>query len=212
MASYEWSETQYSSRERYTNCSKTARESLRDSEGLYARAMAVLHCIEAQGLNLAIFLWAISWNNVHLVKDATARCARTALMNSEELPEILKNWYRPPRKHGTGTRTQAAHETITSFALELTCSTLDEEMSALADIMSLPQEELSEEALLSIRWKALVSDVQETAPAMWKLFRHAAYTPLQDARNTIKNPDSVHSPFTLLHQKYAYSTRLSLPS
>ena len=127
---------------------------MRDSEDLYTCAMAVLDCIEEQGLNLAIFLWAISWNNLQLVKDATARCARTALMNSEELPEILKNWHKPPRKHGDGIRTQAAHGIITTFALGIACNTIDEEMSALVDIMSLLQEELSEDALLSIRWKA----------------------------------------------------------
>ena len=64
---------------------------MRGSKDLYTHAMAVLDCIEEQGLNLVIFLWAISWNNLQLVKNATAWCARTALMNSEELPEILKN-------------------------------------------------------------------------------------------------------------------------
>jgi hypothetical protein len=134
-------------------------------------------------------------------------------MNSEELLEILKNWHRPPRKHGAGTRTQAAHGTMAAFALGITCNTLDEEMSALADIMSLPQEDLSEEVLLSIRWKAHVSDIQETAPTMWKLFRHAAYTPLQDSRNTIKNPDSVSSICMLSLCRHLYWTtgRSSLP-
>ena len=75
-----------------------------------------------------------------------------------------------------------------------TFATIDEEMSVLVDIMSLPQEELSKDALLSIHRKALISDVQRTAPTMWKLFQHATYTLLQDSRNTIKDPDSVCSP------------------
>jgi len=198
-------------RDSFANCSKAERDSLGDSVDLYARAMAVLGCIEEQGLTLAIFLWVISWNNVHLIKDNTARHAHTALMNSEELPGILKNWYKPPRKHNSGVRTQAAHEVMTGFALGITFGILDNEISALANIMSLPQEHLSEETLLSIHWKELISDVQEMALTTWRIFRHTAYTPLQDSRNTIKDPDSVGHILYYNHVYILYYTRLSLP-
>jgi hypothetical protein len=154
--------------------------------------------MDDHGLNLTLFLWAISWNNKPLVQNGVARFARTSLMVSDELPDILKNWHQPPRQHNAGIRTKAAQQAMTDWALDTISETLDREMTALTDLMSLPQDELSEEALLSIHWKDLISDVQEVAPTSWKLFRHAAYTPQQDARNTQKNPDSVRERYCLL--------------
>jgi hypothetical protein len=154
--------------------------------------------MDDHSLNLTLFLWAISWNNKPLVQNGVARFARTSLMVSNELPDILKNWHQPPCQHNAGIRTKAAQQAMTDWALDTICEALDREMMALTDLMSLPQDELSEEALLSIHWKDLISDVQEVAPTSWKLFRHAAYTPQQDACNTQKNPDSVRERYCLL--------------
>lgn len=188
---------------------KSRRESLHDPEDLCARVLVVLKCIEEQGLNLTLFLWALSWNNKPLIQDGTARFARTSLMVSDELPQILRNWHQPPRQHNAGIRTKAAQHAMSEWALDTICDTLDRELTTVADLLSLPQEELSEEALLSIHWKDLISEVQEAAPITWKLFRHAAYTPRQDVRNTLKNPDSVGAQPSLLSTEYYHSTRSS---
>ena len=48
-----------------------------------------------------------------------------------------------------------------------------------------------EETLLDISFKMLVPEVQNATPIFWKILRHAVYTPVQEARNTLKDPDPV---------------------
>ena len=63
----------------------------------------ILSHISRAGLTLGSFLHAVSWGDAGCVRDPQIRAARTALMNSPELPVILKNWWMPPRqKHGYG--------------------------------------------------------------------------------------------------------------
>jgi hypothetical protein len=152
-------------------------------------------------INLPILLWAISWNVPELVSDPKVSAERTALMLSNELPGILAHWCHPPQKHGLGIRTKAAYESMNKFALESVLELVDNEMGALKDVLSSPQTELSEGALLSIKWKDLMASVCHKAPTTWALFCHAAYTPKQESRNTIKNPDTVSCLHchTLLH-------------
>jgi len=55
-----------------------------------------LHYMQSQGLNLPLFLHALSWGNENCILDEQVQYARTSLMVSEELPEILERWYCPP--------------------------------------------------------------------------------------------------------------------
>jgi len=115
--------------------------------------------MDTQSLNLPLFLWALSWNDDNLIKNSKAHFARTALMVSDELPTILENWHKPPCAHGQGIRTKAAKKAMTDWALGMICEKVDDEMQTIKDLMSLPQEEISEESLLSICWGELISDV-----------------------------------------------------
>ena len=161
--------------------------------------------MKTQDINLPILLWAISWNVPELISDPDVSAERTALMVSTELPQILACWHTPPRRHNTGIRTKGARDVMDRFALETVSSTVSREMEALKPIVTSPQEELSEESLLSIKWKDMIDRVNRTAPVMWKLFRQAACTSKQDSRNTVKNPDAV----SLFYSKiYNILTRL----
>ena len=60
-------------------------------------------------INLAILVWAISWNVEDLINHKAVVFERTSLMLSEELPQILRNWLKPPRQHSAGIRTKKPH-------------------------------------------------------------------------------------------------------
>ena len=108
-------------------------------------------------------------------------------MISEELPGILTHWHQPPRQHNAGVRTKAAKIAMTNWALETLCDTVDDELLDLGPTMQLPQEDLSEEALLDIRIQDMIPEVQANAPVLWKLVSNLACTQKQLCRNKNKN-------------------------
>jgi len=167
------------------------RKFLDNSGDISNRVLQVLALMDALHINLPLFLWAISWNVPELTSDHQVRFARTALMVSDELPGILAHWHRPPRSHGQGIRTKAARKALNDWAVEIICETLDDELSILKSTMSLPQQDLSEEVLLSISWKEMIQEVKAKAPMLWKLFRYTMCTPRQQQRNQSKDPDAV---------------------
>jgi hypothetical protein len=153
--------------------------------------LQVLDLMDTLHLNLPLFLWAISWNVPKLTADTHVRFARMALMVSDELPGILAHWHQPPHSHGQGIRTKAAKKSLNDWALDTICETLDNELAMLKLTMSLSQQDLSEEALLSISWKDMLLEVKSMALTLWKLFRYTLYTPRQQQRNQSKDPDAV---------------------
>ena len=171
-----------------------------DNQSLIDSVCLVIDFMKSVNINLPIFLWAISWNIEELSSDLNVAAERTALMHSDELPGILAHWRRPPRKHSSGVRTKGAYDAINKFALESVLELVESEMgaSALDNILSSPQDELSEESLLSVKWDDVMASVRCEAPTTWAVFRHAAYTQRQEYRNTVKNPDTV-SHITLSH-------------
>jgi hypothetical protein len=162
-------------------------------EALVERVTSVLDFMRSAGLNLPILLWAISWNVPELVSEPQVIAERTALMISEELPGILAHWRRPPRRHNAGVRTKAAYDTMNNFALETVCELIGKEINALGDVLASPQDELSEDGLLSIKWGDIAAEVNQTAPTTWRLLRHVAYVSKQESRNKLKSPDTVRA-------------------
>jgi hypothetical protein len=77
---------------------------------------------------------------------------------------------------------------LTGWTLDLLLEKVNHEMKSVGNILDYTKESLCEETLLDISFEALVPKVQEAAPIFWKILRHAAYTPAQEARNTTKDP------------------------
>jgi hypothetical protein len=67
---------------------------------LVEKVVKVLDGMEDLGINLTIFLDALSWGDAACISNATVRYARTGLMKSKELPLILHRWWKPPRAAG----------------------------------------------------------------------------------------------------------------
>ncbi|KAI0071976.1 hypothetical protein K474DRAFT_1668395 [Panus rudis PR-1116 ss-1] len=164
------------------------------TEELRTRVLNVLDYMDKQDLNLPLLLWELFWNNDELYSDDKARYARTELMLSEEFEQLLRLWHKPTRFHNKGVKTRAAYDVLETFVKETLSYEIDDEMKKVANAMHSPQEDLSEQYLLSIKWEECIAQVQVLAPRLWGLLRHAAYTPQQDERNSMKSPDSVCDP------------------
>ncbi|PSS06545.1 hypothetical protein PHLCEN_2v3675 [Hermanssonia centrifuga] len=152
---------------------------------------AIRYMADNLKLDITLLLFYISWNLPETTEDKVIQYARTALMWSDELPSIIKNWHRPPRKHGVGVRTKAASTALESWAEEITKRKINEEMRLLGPYMRLKPSEISPENLLSITMADTIQTVQTHAPTMWSLCRSASYTPIQEMKNAKKNPDLV---------------------
>jgi hypothetical protein len=159
----------------------------------------VLNYMKTQALDLTTFLYYISWTIPETTTDSTIKFARTALMWSEELPEILENWYCPSREHGRGIRTQAGRQAMDRWAIDAVKRRMNREMRSIKHLFISPQGNLSEENLLSIDIAELCLAVQFHAPTVWSIFHSATQTPQQEAKNTFKNTDLVCVQFTSLY-------------
>ena len=155
------------------------------------RCVNVLNFMKSEGLDLTTFLWHISWNNPEAVADKTIQYARTGLMWSTQLPEILENWYRPPRQHGRGVRTKAARAVMDRWAVDAVKRRMNREMRAIRPHFTSPQQELSEETLLEVDIEGIMAAVKCDAPTVWSIFHSASWTPQQEKRNKVKSTDMV---------------------
>lgn len=173
---------------------------------LTERVLDVLACLKENCLNVPLFLWALLWGWPDLVPNKEAKWARTALMLSDELPQIIEYMHHPPRKHSRGVRTQSGKHTFNKVALGIIQKNITKEMRALTPLMRPASDEISEENFLSIRPSTMISDVKRTAPTLWSLLRCAALTPRQEKRNTKKCPDLVRS---ILYREFALITMVS---
>jgi hypothetical protein len=171
--------------------SQNQRRFLQESGLLTERVLAVLDCMRENDIDLINILWAISWNVEGLSGHPSVVLNRTSVLISDDLPQILHKWLNPPRSHASGARTKAIRENIKAWALETVLETLDGELKCLKKVMKSKPSELTEAALLDIKLQDMIDEVSTTAPVLWKTLRHVAYTPLQDIRNTMKNPDPV---------------------
>jgi hypothetical protein len=144
------------------------------------------------GINVPIFLDALSWGDAGCIQDAKVRYARSSLMNSKELPHILRCWWRPPRSAGKNKRARGAGPTMESFAAECTQHILNWELEAIATYLVSPMgEDITEETLTSLVFSEVIEDMKNDALTLWQLLRTMAYIPDQQKQNTEKNPDKV---------------------
>ncbi|KAF4584860.1 hypothetical protein EYR40_001679 [Pleurotus pulmonarius] len=88
-----------------------------DPETLLPVVLQTLELWKSSGIDLSIFLHAVSWGDNKCRTNPIVRYARTSLMKSIELPVILRNWEMPPRTGSKGKRASAAKEAINEFVV-----------------------------------------------------------------------------------------------
>ncbi|KAF9537692.1 hypothetical protein CPC08DRAFT_808667 [Agrocybe pediades] len=164
------------------------------SDEILSKVLDVLNCIASNGLDLPLFLDAVSWGSPDCHSHRTVQYARTALLASDELLGILQRWYKPPRRanEGRGRRPTGARETLHKFAFSCILDKVDEEMHTSAHLFASPSTELSEKHLLSLDFQDLQDKVQVDAPVLWKIIKHAATSQRKEVPVQKKNnPDLV---------------------
>jgi hypothetical protein len=149
--------------------------------------------LASKGLTLAKFLHCISWGDSACVADNQIRAARTALMNSTELPLILHNWWKPPQSTAScKSRSKAAHPAMEVFTSKCHSETLEHELEAVS-VLFKTSDDVSEEFFTGTFFEHLVAEIQELAPSLWSVMQQLMYTKKQVQRNTSKNPNKVKS-------------------
>ncbi|KAJ7512820.1 hypothetical protein B0H11DRAFT_1787546 [Mycena galericulata] len=161
-----------------------------------SRAQAILRVLQfmdAQGLNLANLLDGISWGDQDCTANAKIRNERTRLLNSTELPGILRRWWKPPRPPlGKKARPKGARVPMQNFAFECTQTVLEEEIEHLEKLFKSPVgEDIKEEHLTSISFHKMVARVKSLAPNLWALLFRLARSQSQQVRNPTKKPENM---------------------
>lgn len=145
-------------------------------------------------LDLTSYLWYVTnWQLKETVADRALQSSRAGLMKSDQLGQLLRTWHRPPRRHSGGVSTTAAKATLEAFAVETVQRMINDEMREIAPILTSPAGELSEESLL-FDISAVGEQMKAKAPTFFSILRSACYTPRQERRNKLKNPDPVRQP------------------
>ncbi|TDL17180.1 hypothetical protein BD410DRAFT_843808 [Rickenella mellea] len=143
------------------------------------------------GLDLPILLDAVLWGDENCRQSDKIRYHRTALMVSDELPQILARCYKPPRPHGKGKKAKGGKRSLEEFAIQCVEKAINREMNAIAHLMKSPPSDLTTESLTDIKFDDIISALKAPTgcPILWRLLRAANYCKRQDARNTSKSPD-----------------------
>lgn len=146
------------------------------------KVRATLFFMEEQGINLPIFLDALSWGDTGCSSDHKIRYARTSLMVSTELPGILSRWYNPPRRshQKRGKRPAGARAKLLNFAVAVVADRVDKELKLSASLFLSPPEDFSQESITSVNFNKLGVAVLEKAPITWQIFHRAAYSQKQE--------------------------------
>lgn len=160
------------------------------------RAVTVLRILtfmDGHNMTLADFLDAISWGDPHCTLNAKIRNERTILLNSPELPGILRRWWKPPRpRKGKKARPKRARDVMQKFALESAQQVLEEELELLMELFKSPAgNDIKEDHLTGVSFSKMVAQVQKIAPNLWACLFRLARSASQQARNPQKKPANV---------------------
>lgn len=163
-----------------------------DPNNLFSTVKDTLALWKSRGINLPLFLDAVSWGDEACISDPQVRYARTALMVSDELPGIMDRWHRPPRSSTHfGRRAKSGSSRMKDFAQKCVNDMIETEMKATAYDFTSPPHVLSKETLTSFDVNALKVSVKQRAPTLWHLLRRAAHDKKWRHQHVHKDPDTV---------------------
>lgn len=163
-----------------------------DMKNIAIRVRSILDHIETVGLDLPIFLDAVCWGNGHLVANGRAKSERSALMNSQELPQILERWEK---------RSPRASAVLKSHALSIIKTAVDAEMESVVLELTTADEELGEEALLSITQQEMLSKIKPMAGTLWEILDSSTTRKTKSRNKYQHNPQKVRND-TIMKRKY----------
>jgi hypothetical protein len=149
------------------------RNAIGGDDDLKTRVSAVLKCIDEVGLDLPIFLDALSWGCSAVTEDSVAKYQRSLLMNSVELPQILDRWKK----------SKSARTRLETHALNSVSGLIKKEMDTVVDHLRCAGEDLTEDNLALVTEEEMVLKLKPAAPTLWKILKTASQTGQQEKRN-----------------------------
>ena len=163
----------------------------------------IFEVMDRLGINLTIFLDAVSWGDGECTANSKIRYERSGLMKSGELPQILHRWWRPPRSSTSNKkRASAASDVMEKFSSECFREVVDQELRAVGSVFRSPAgNDVKEETLTGFSFKEVIPSVQHLAPNLWSVLHGLAYTNSQITRKSSKNPEKVEYTVALLKLK-----------
>ncbi|KAF9242900.1 hypothetical protein BU15DRAFT_60190 [Melanogaster broomeanus] len=138
-------------------------------------------------MDLPLFLDMLFWGHPDCHAHAKFRYARTSLLVSEELPNILDHWHRPPRIQNKGRRPAGARNVLENFTVRVTNSLIDNDMEAIACRFYSKPADLTKEHLTSFNFRAFASLIKSEVPLLWKIFERVVFSDAQGRCNIQKD-------------------------
>ncbi|KAJ8454311.1 hypothetical protein ONZ45_g19356 [Pleurotus djamor] len=153
--------------------------------------LETLNLLKGHGLDLATFLYAISWGDPECRSDATVKQVRTNLMQSRELMAILRNWNRPPRTGSKGRRAAGASAVFEEFMGEYVRGKIDEEMEETVPIFTADPKDVTEASLTNIKYTDMIDEAKRGAPFIWDLLTRLTTTARQRKENKVERSELI---------------------
>lgn len=171
----------------YQKYTDSLRRNLSDDPPLHQRVLNTLVFMNAQGLNLELFLGALFWGDAECIRDSKIQHERTTFMRSPVLQDILALWW----KSRTTERADGS-DLMKEFVLTCTGEVLSAEMErATGSIFRPPQDNpLLEGNLTGLNFREVGESLQTSggAPYLWRLLSMLSSTDRQRKENSVKNP------------------------
>ncbi|KLO06460.1 hypothetical protein SCHPADRAFT_805408, partial [Schizopora paradoxa] len=152
----------------------------------------IINFMLSKNINLPLFLAALTWGTPECTQDRTIMRARSVLMNSLELSQILEKWHKPPRPPGsTNPRPTGAKPAIERVAKLCVVDIVKRELANLSEIVWNDSRKMTEQDITSLHIKQITSEMKAAAPMLWELFDTMARSSKQMKRNKRKDPDRI---------------------
>jgi hypothetical protein len=147
---------------------------MQGEQDLVEQVRKALTYMDSLGLDLPIFLHALSWGNDPLISDSMAKYHRGILMNSLELPEIVKQWNK---------KSEAAQSPLTQWAVDHVTQLINTEMNAAVEKLCCDGDDLTKETFLSITPQSMTLLLKPAVPTLWRVLKSASRTSQQEKQN-----------------------------
>ncbi|PPQ85607.1 hypothetical protein CVT24_012364 [Panaeolus cyanescens] len=138
---------------------------------VFKAVLHTLHAMDEAGIDLAIFLDALSWGNQYCIQNDQCRTQRSMLLHSEELETILQRWEKPPRKK----RPIGGSRTIEPFTRNLVQQEVEDDLKSIGPLLSLKHGDDVDWIKMTVKGiDELVAQAKKRCPTLWALLAKSA--------------------------------------
>jgi len=138
---------------------------------LHVKVQIILGAMKNIGTTPIEFLDGLSWGDLHCIRDAKIRTARTSMLHDDQLEDILHRWAHPPRSSKSKkARAEGASKALSRVAASITQDTIQRELGKLRPDMELPPpQDVQKETLTATNFTNMTHAMQLKAPTLCSL-------------------------------------------